>query len=60
MNFKVNILVSLKAQFLHPLSKQLLTALQLVDAYLHITDWRDTILSGLSKFNNLWSYIETY
>ena len=52
-NICVDILVSLETQILHPLAKQLLTALQLVDAYIHITDRRDAVLPRLAKLNNL-------
>lgn len=52
-NVCIGLLVCLQAQFLHPFSQQLLTALQLVDAYIHITDGGDTVLPRLAKFNNL-------
>lgn len=42
---KCELLVSLEAQFLNSLSKQFLTALQLIDAYVHVTNRRHAVLS---------------
>lgn len=48
-----DVLISLQSQFLHPLSQQLLTALQMVDAYVHVIDGRDKVLARLTKLNYL-------
>lgn len=42
---KCELLVSLEPQFLNTLSKQFLTALQLIDAYVHVTNRRHAVLS---------------